>query len=314
MKCPECTVNQKFKDGMICQICDYHFLLNPKEQPRMGDNHFLSLVAAASAQDSLYFTFEQLYGHYSQFNEAARKKALLVPLAILAVVCLISWPLIPFVTAPLALASLALSVFLLTRKTAGSQHVLREVLSRWETARGPLAKLIREPRLGKPPDKEPEADLYDYGVEKVLIVQRPLLVDLLVLNGWHAQEKALVMSEDGYPSFLASQAQRLLAQDPKLPIFLLHDPTPQGVGMLTRLTYGNLFPIEDHPVTDLGLSLDNLSKVPFLKLHDEHKGHGVALDLLPYGMLAAALGNACQGEMAFVDLLGPSKAEVVEPN
>ena len=64
-------------------------------------------------------------------------------------------------------------------------------MRKWVGVQGPIEKMIETPRLGTPPPEFEEPDLYDYGVERILVVQHDLLVDLFVLNGLHAEQRML---------------------------------------------------------------------------------------------------------------------------
>lgn len=64
----------------------------------------------------------------------------------------------------------------------------------WKAAGKPLAKLLEAPALHAPPAPYREGDIYDYGVERIVIVEHDLLVDLLVMNNQHAEQRALLAS------------------------------------------------------------------------------------------------------------------------
>ena len=63
MRCPNCSHNQKVKDGLTCGSCRYAFAFNPKETSPLGvtDGKFLACIRNASQNDATYFTLNQLY-------------------------------------------------------------------------------------------------------------------------------------------------------------------------------------------------------------------------------------------------------------
>ena len=74
----------------------------------------------------------------------------------------------------------------------GNRDVLREKfavqLASWQ-AKYPLEKLLEGRKLEAPPPDWKEEDVYDYGAERVLVVDDDALVDFFVLNDFHAQQR-----------------------------------------------------------------------------------------------------------------------------
>ena len=68
-------------------------------------------------------------------------------------------------------------------------------------------------------------------MERILVVARDLLVDLMINNNRHTDQRILVLAESGYPDYLVPRARQLLEERCDLPVFLLHDATPSGVAM-----------------------------------------------------------------------------------
>ena len=124
---------------------------------------------------------------------------------------------------------------------------------KWHSDKKEIEGLIKFPTLYVSPEKWHEHDIYDYGVEQILIVNRDILVDMFVLNNRHAELRMLVVAESGYPDYISSQVNRLLADRPDLPIRLLHDTSISSTDMQTRLAKLEWLDVADHPVTDLGL-------------------------------------------------------------
>jgi len=70
--------------------------------------------------------------------------------------------------------------------------------------------------LHQPPPDFTEPDIYDYGVESILVVDRDILVDVFVKNGFHAQQHVLVISINRYPAYLLAEARKALDANPRL--------------------------------------------------------------------------------------------------
>jgi hypothetical protein len=178
------------------------------------------------------------------------------------------------------------------------------LLNRWHSNGKRIDKLIDQPTLHEPPPDWSEPDIYDYGVERLLIVERDLLVDLFVKNGVHAEQRMLVISESGYPDYLLPVATRLLQEQPDLPVFLLHDATTHGAAMEDRVTSNGLLPLDGHPLTDLGMFPTDFQKLKRVKRFDpnnEHRTLPVDAMLLPF--MTVGLGVAMTENIAMSAML-----------
>lgn len=178
------------------------------------------------------------------------------------------------------------------------------MVKKWSDSKGFPDKMLVKPSLHHPPPQFPEGDLYDYGVERIIIVERQLLVDLLVKNGFHTDQRALIFSADGYPSYIAERAEILLKASSDLPIYLLHDATERGGAMKRKINYPK------HKVIDLGIFPEQIKNLPALKpLRLKSQEHQAALDILPYAALSAIGGAAIAAGIPFDEVLASWRQE-----
>ena len=320
MKCPKCAHNQLVKDGLRCGKCGYPFAFNRKVDG-ITDGKFLALLRTASKDDAHYFTYNQLYaahckraGKYTgDVGCGAGCLGIVLGLGALNAIGMgaymlwddaadmadaaAGWnPGIVLLPAGLLLGVLALFLLVRALSTPPERRPndqLDEWLERWLRLR-PIEKLVRKPSLAQEPGLPyRERDLHDYGVEKLLIVDDDLLVDLFVKNGLHAEHRALVLSESGYPEYLLPTARRLLEERSDLPIVALHGSTANGVAMVSRLAHSTIFPLQGRQIFDAGLSP---MQVPGIRALDpvapKTMQNAVPVDYLPYGSLAAGVGGA----------------------
>ena len=300
MKCPECQSKQKYSQGMKCVSCGYRFVLNPKTYRSLSDNKLMALVNHVSGNGVYYYTYHQLLGYFLRRQFAERVKGT----AILAAVCLgmasILWVWEALFCAVFPAVIFVLCVFSLLRWLPGKKPdvALREKLDKalgdWKSAGRKLDKMITKPTLREPPPDWPDSDIYDYGVERVLVVEHDLLVDLFVLNGFHAFHNALVIAESGYPDYLLPRLRDLLQERPDLPVYLLHDATPDGVAMETRVRAATDLPFGEHPIVDLGLMPTDVKVIQSLRWTKRSSFYtrGLPVDLMVYATLAAIAGDA----------------------
>ncbi len=165
--------------------------------------------------------------------------------------------------------------------------------------------MLVKPSLHDPPPQFQEEDLYDYGVERIIIVERPILVDLLVKNDFHADQKALIFSMDGYPSYIVEKAKKLLKNSPALPVYLLHDATEKGIKMHKKIRFS------DHQaVIDLGVFPEQIKNLSVLKpLRLKHKEFQAPLDVLPYAALSGLSAAAIAAHVPFDEVLASWKQD-----
>lgn len=319
MKCPKCTTNWKRKDGMACR-CGYVFLFDPKTEPNgMSDGKFQAILRSASAGGTYHFTVNQFQSHYARKLVKSPK----VPL-ILFGVFLLAFIAMLFVDYPdkanflwplglAAVAALIVGIYRVYAPPPDARPALAQ-LAKWQGSRGPLEFLVAEPQLDEPPPEWKEPDIYDYGVESILIVERDILVDLLVKNNFHSDQRTLIISEGGYPEYAATRARECLQKSPDLPVYLLHDSTRKGVAMKERLVRSGTLPLAGHPITDIGLFREDVKRLSRLRWRrPERHDYAVPVDCLAYGFLAFGLGQAVLEGMAFAQLIekgqDPSSAD-----
>ena len=150
-------------------------------------------------------------------------------------------------------------------------------------------RLIEGPALERPPTLTfPEPDLFDYGAERILVVDDPLVVDLLVHNGVHTDARAIIVSTTGYPRDVAPHAAALMQHRPDIPVHVLHasHADPIELEMRTR----GLLAAPDIRVTDVGLSPNAARTVKSLRW--ARRLPSVPVDALPHHLLTRGVVEA----------------------
>ncbi len=314
MKCPECGENQPYSSGMTCKKCGRQFVLDPKKD-RWADGKFLAAVSKASSNGTYYYTANQLFAEYARRQATAGTltgcgcfMVLIAGMTTIGVLTgQLSWPV------PVGFAMAALGFFVaqaFVSSSPPSRDEFDRLLQKWLQSedRGRLEMLITEPSLHEPPPEWPEPDIYDYGVERILVVDDDLLVDVLVRNGFHTENRCLVLSVAGYPSYITERAVVLLEANPQLQVFLLHGSGFSGSVMRQAIERVGLLPLAGHPVTDLGLNPEDLKRMKGLRaLRPDRQEQGLPADTLLYGTLAAGLGVAVVEGLVLSQLLDQSR-------
>ncbi len=290
---------------MVCTKCGYRFRIDPQDWKsgffRLNDKRFLDIVRRTNANGTRYITEEELY---TAACHPRYKKGWGACMIAIGVVALFIFTLLIFHRTPEPLVGLLIALaglfFIHSRRPFLKRSKWDEVVKIWLQSGGEIQNLIRVPSLHDPPPQWKEPDIYDYGFERLLICDDRLTVDWLVFNGLHTQERALILSEDGYPDYLLDHARKSLEENPELPVFLLHAASTHGVEMADRIRSAPHFPLENQPVTDLGV---HPSQIKTLRLPRERVAEPDALPAhgLPYAPLAALLPYAFLHGVALQD-------------
>jgi len=312
VKCPQCGHVQKHHEGMTCRSCQRRYILDPKQGARIGDGRMAAYIRKASENGTRYFTENLIFRlHNDRVNKGA--SCVTIGFGLVSIGCLIAAvagaPGFFYVLAAIC-ALLTIGALIAMHKSADFSE-LSTALDTWQ-AKDPTPFLIRKPSLEKEPDPPPADDVYDYGVEAVLIAEDRLTVDLLVKNGWHMENKALVISEDGYPKYLRERVFDILERQPELKVYLLHSSGARGMDMENRIRRVGRFSLEGHPVIDLGLHEKDVRKMKRLRRIGRKTSYEIPIDMIGYSTLAIGLGAAVTSGLAFADLLDPRRARDFE--
>ena len=316
MKCPQCSKDHKRKEGMTC-TCGYRFAIDPKEAStyRITDGKLMAAVRGASGNGTFHFTKNQLYSRMAK-NMAPTFGARVASGIIGAVFIGGSLffgnmiqrdhgdPVILLIPAILFLIGCFCIKYMLLPGPGLKRKVFDTVFNQWKSAGKEVPGLVEHPRMSLPPPQWEEDDIYSYGVERILVVQHDILVDLLVLNEFHAQQGTLVLSEQGYPIYLVKLANRFLDETPDLPIYLLHDSTPEGALMKGRVETSKHLRVGGHPVIDLGIFPNDVKRMKVLRpLQPKRQNYAVPVDYLPYPNLSGAIGVGLLEGIVFAEML-----------
>lgn len=322
MKCPHCRANHKYKNqgrvvfqrGMKCH-CGYQFVFARKADG-VTDGRMMAVIRKASRNGTYYFTPNQFYATMVRNPPRSREFIVASVLALLCIgfagylyltvrrdeMCCAAFPLFP---------ALLLGLFAFSKWMGPAPPARSEALS-WLTVwdkHNQEEKLIKNPILATPPPEWKEPDIYDYGVERILIVDQRLTVDLLVMNGVHAQERALILAleegEEPYPRYLLDAVRKQLRESPGDKLFLLHGSDRHGRELADRTK--EQFKVDDDQIVDLGLFPEDVARLS--QLQKVTKANPDApVDYLPMHKLVPILSACFTSEVALFALLGQADA------
>jgi hypothetical protein len=269
MRCPECNHNQKFKDGTYCKQCRYTFVFR-KKQDQISDFTLRQIIQRLSDNGQYAFTATQLA---LEIGRLWRKKNLgplgcsviaLIVSVFAGLIAFAEWgwlggALIPAVLLPVA-------VWLGQRgKNALSIDKARQIIKQYHQVH-PISGLADGRAFRQP---IPTANCQDpyYAPERILVVERDELVDLLVRNHFHLTAKAAIVSRTGYPEQVFAACQEFLRNHPNTPVQVVHDASLQGFALTAQLAADPQWQFARSRLVDLGISrsaLNNASSLPWL--------------------------------------------------
>ena len=304
MKGPECqTVTRNKEVRTACPKCGYHWVFGAGDP--LKDTQFRAIIRKASNNDTAYFTKNQLYAAYVARVGFMRPATVLLGgglifAGLVAVLYAAEAPLVLGVPFGFFAAIIWYFVF---RDRAMPQLEFEALLRKWKSRNGNPERLLldSELRLRNPPPEYTEADIFSYGVENVLIVDRDVLVDFFVLNNFATREKTLIVSETGYPDYIENRLLEILKTQPDVPVYLLHDATEVGQGMRRRAL--TRWPaLRENQVRDLGLSTEDVRKMrQFRRFRSRQPAAGMPLDYLSAGACASLVAAAISARASLLD-------------
>jgi hypothetical protein len=289
MKCPGCGFNQKVKEGLICNRCKYRFALNPKEPPGLSDGAMAGVARRLSGPDGLYFTMDQLrLGVWRVLAQKGKLPGCLV----LFFAVFIGVPLtgvaemlgLPVFLAFILAALIAFGgIRMFNRRSPKVPRKAMERAIQNYLAAHPLEHLVDGRRLSGLTQSEVDDELIQYAPERILIVQHDDIADMLVLNRFHFDHKALVVSAQKYPEAAFMAAQKFLLAHPDLPVLVAHDASEEGLRVKTRLRKDAAWNLAERPITDLGIHPKDIQKLARPVWLPELKTDPTALSKIPVG-------------------------------
>jgi hypothetical protein len=304
MRCPDCKHQQKYRDGARCGKCGYQFVFRKKDD-KISDSSLQQMIQRLSDNGHYAFTATQLA---LEICRSWRGKQQLIGGVIFVTIIALGlffvighWGISLIALAVGALFALGMSQW---RKTALPFHTACALIRRYHQAH-PISALADGMAFQQ---QTAAVDLQDlnYAPERILVVERDELVDLLIRNRFHLTTKTAVLSRTGYPTWVLSACQNFLRQHPNTPVQLLHDASLRGFHWHAQLTADPHWILAGHRLMDLGLSsaaLHNNSRLPWLPVNDHVKGGVLSAQHPKMLSLGHRLPVDCVGPKSLLNLL-----------
>ncbi len=279
---------------MKCSQCGYQFVFDPKTD-KLRDNIIHEMIQRLSDNGHYYFTRTLLAIEICKYW---RKKKM-GPILLVSIVFFI-WLVIAVVFELDVFISVVIFCLLLPllillgiylKNKALSLRKAKAAIQRYHSVH-PIEPLVNGKAFSSPPDKpqqtvisktdisnriqnvasqvESQAFLkmqtpttlkkLPFAPERLLIVERKDIVDMLIRNRFHQNTKTVVVSQSGYPASVFKACHQFLKRNPNMPVQVLHEASIRAFGMIDRLRNDAKWQFARENLVELGLSRESLAE------------------------------------------------------
>lgn len=273
MRCPDCKHDQKYKDGTRCGKCGYQFVLLRKKGDNLSDLALRQMIQRLSDNGQYAFTATQLALEICRYwrGKAWGPFGCGVVSAVIVVAGLgFLWKSEPIAGLLIGIG-IALCIVLPLAMKVGSREKntlpfrsASQLIDKYHRIH-PIAGLADGKAFTQPTMGETQ-DLH-YAPERILVVEREDLVDMLIRNRFHLASKTAVVSCSGYPAQIVAACREFLRRHPNTPVQLLHDASLKGFNLGEKLAADSHWLLAPHPFINLGISREALKsnmRLPWL--------------------------------------------------
>ncbi|EIJ42225.1 hypothetical protein BegalDRAFT_1329 [Beggiatoa alba B18LD] len=343
MRCPNCNHSQRFKDGLTCQKCAYQFALSPKTDG-ISDYVMRQLIQHLSGNGQFVFTKNQLSAGLAQFLRRRYPNLVGCGGCLLMLLFLFSFaipaflrPYLPaqFLVPPLQYLLILIPISFLApiilyarltkesreRYTKVPNQRINQIIEKYKHKySSELDKLITDGKAFLLPqateknlnlDKNTLVDAVGlhYAPERILVVERDDIVDMLIRNRFHLQSKTAVVSQSGYPTHVFAACKHFVRKQANLPVYVAHDASLFSFQLVERLRKDPRWQFAKERLQDIGFSRELVNnpscklgwtsplankETIFTKEGEEmlRQGMRIYLDAVPPNALNNILGTA----------------------
>ena len=257
MKCFRCGQDSKYserRDGH-CPKCRGQFAFEPREGAKLSDVAFGEAIARVSSDGEVAWGLEHLrYEVARRIQKKARGSTIgAVVLSVFALIVGSAFHVVVGVGLGSVLAIFAVRAAL-RADIRVSQHDFDAMWTQWCAAHGTPRRVIhRRPPNALAPARTLEPDIPSYSFDRAVICDRARTVDLLLANNFHFENNCAVLGEGGYPAQAFEVVRKMLKNNPRLVVYVLHDATPSGCGLAHRVAQEEAWFAGRVRVVDVGL-------------------------------------------------------------
>lgn len=236
MKCircgNDCTYPQR--QDKRCPTCQGTFAFEPRTGDPITDAGMKSAIDAVSSMGTVRFLPDHVYYEIARRRRSkGYGRATFYGLGVVGMLIALANP-----AAGLAIAAVCggIGTMLWPSPAIAFPRMTFETLWRhWVDVHGaPAGLIVRRQRAPAAPYRGP-TDIPSYSFDRAVVCDRPQTADVLLANNFHFENNCAVLSVDGYPPHAFDMVRQMLANNPRLVVYALHDATLAGCGLAHRL-------------------------------------------------------------------------------
>lgn len=280
MKCLNCRTNSLYRarSGGKCPNCKKEFVFEPKRGDLFTDTAFEAALNKVSAKNTLAYHPRQLYfelarRRYTVLNKTISPRGAVTGGLIAGIFFGIMFTVFikMFLKGPAFWIAEGLYVLVVfwglfkLKRDAASPAIRLEWpvffkhLKRWKAIQGANMPLLLPEKAEHPKQETPKLssqagteDLFDYNVDRLILCDKPEIVDFLLANQFHLEQKCAILAFNGYPRTHFEEIKAMLQRNAQLMVYVLHNASTNGCRIATELKHPDWFP--QARIFDLGLN------------------------------------------------------------
>lgn len=280
MKCAHCGTDSKKRERQSghCPACHRAFVFDPNNGDRISDTAFKTALDWVSSDGTVRFVHANL--HHAVARRAtppSLPNPLIVGVTVgfiastavlLSVAMENGAPWLALVPTLVLVGSVIIRSVARARAKAWLGLPFDTYLSlyrRWEGRNGRPPGLLDSPARERPLSPELAAELESYSFDRAVVCDRADTVDVLVGNDFHFENNCAVLTADGYPKSASPVLKKMLRQNPRIEVFVLHDATPEGCMLAHQIRHDpSWFGGTSARVYDVALRPNQAARMPTL--------------------------------------------------
>jgi hypothetical protein len=248
MKCIRCQHDARYpeRSGKRCPKCRGAYAFELRDGDPLSDAAWQKTIDLLGAGGTVRFTRENLRAALARRMRTSRVGPFIAGLVPGVILITLSAILLSEGQAGAALVPLAIYLPILALAVRAARSIppcpidgdrFDRLLRQWKEAHGPVAGLISPKSHGHRASAALDEELSRYSFDRAVICDQPETVDLLLGNNFHFENNCAVLTLGGYPEHAAPMVRKMLRQNPRLEVFVLHDATPEGCTTAWRLRH-----------------------------------------------------------------------------
>ncbi len=232
MKCVRCGADCTYpqRSDRRCPTCRGEFAFEPRTGDPITDAAMKSAIDAVSSMGTVRFLPDHVY-----YEIARRKRSKgygRTTFYVLGAIGLFVAIANPAAGLVMAAAGGGIGTMLWpSPKAAFSRLLFDNLWQRWLDAHGTPAGVIVRSRNAPAGPYRGHTDIPSYSFDRAVVCDRPQTVDVLLANNFHFENNCAVLSANGYPPHAFDMVRQMLANNPRLVVYALHDATHAGCSL-----------------------------------------------------------------------------------